>query len=158
MKSRHIDVWLGVSFLIVFSIQHGLGFNLGSLEKLQRDDTYKTGTGLVLLGYLVFQWTLSYFRWKGHRVLSNWSRRWHTKLGLWGLLLFFLHAKDLGFAYTFVLSLVFVGNYALGILAPSQIGVRRRSYVVPWFLCHVLASVLIVFITACHVCIVAAYK
>ena len=159
MKPRYpLHNQLGLLSLLIFAGIQAHGIHWDALVKLQASRDFKVISGIFLTLYLALQWTLAYARRKKFRSLAEHLRFLHLYAGIIGPFLFYLHSTDLGFAYTWILSIVYLLDHLIGLLAPASIGLRNRHYVNFWFITHMLASTLVVILTACHVTIIAAYS
>lgn len=117
---------------------------------LQSLPVYKFASGCALATYIAYQWRLSYFRWAAKRRGGVTSYRRHQIVGLLGPVLFYFHSTSLGYAFLLWLSVLFLANLALALFAPAVVGSSSKAYAKIWMVTHVLASVLIVLLTAVH--------
>jgi methionine sulfoxide reductase heme-binding subunit len=129
------------------------------LLQLQDDQMYRRWSGLVLSVIILFQWTLSIVRstpkWE---ELSLTFYNIHNWMGAFTPLLFYFHSMKLGFAYLFVLSLTFFGNFLLGMLNLDVIKNKSQLIFQGWMITHVACSLFITFLTIYHVWVVFYYE
>lgn len=159
----HMVATLALS--VLYLIQSAFGWGLSALVSLQESDNYRIATGSLLLAYIGYQWYLPFKkltaslttkRFKGTQTTAS----WHRYLGVLAPILLYLHSVSLGFAYTFVLALVFVLNAMVGAIDRgmiSDVNLRRRYHRF-WLLGHVPTSFLITTLAIVHTLYALAYK
>lgn len=129
-----------------------------SLVALQQIDAYRIVTGSVLIALVGYQWYLPYLRWT-RRLAASASRR-HLFLGLLAPVALFFHSVSFGFAYTVVLSTLFVSNAIVGALDRNVFRhpEAHRTWHRFWLLAHVPASCVITALALIHMVYALAYK
>ncbi|MBA3539704.1 MAG: hypothetical protein H0T79_08735, partial [Deltaproteobacteria bacterium] len=98
--------------LAAYVAQAQLGLVWPWLVSLQADDTYKVGSGLVLSGYLIFQWSVA-----SRRQWDPGGALWRHKLG--GALapvVLYLHASRFAYGYLLLLALAYLITAFVGLL------------------------------------------
>jgi hypothetical protein len=75
-----------------------------------------------------------------------------------GPLLLYLHAAKLGAGYTWLLSLLFLGNGAVALLNRETLGVRARWFWLIWLALHISLAVAVTALGALHVCTALYYE
>ena len=111
-----------------------------------------------MIAFIGFQWYLPYLRLTGK--LAQPAAQWHGYLGALAPVLLYLHSVSLGFAYTFVLSLLFVLNTMVGAVDKTFISnvEQRQRWQAIWLLVHVPSSCLITVLALIHLVYALAYK
>lgn len=151
---------LGLALLLGYILQTLLEFKLPELEELQADDDYKIFSGLLLIIYLLNQWSLPLSRWL-HRNKEQIALKKHSHLyfGAIAPLVLYLHASSFGHAYLAVLASVFLANSLLGICSGEFIPTAyRKPYIFGWTVMHVCLSTSLLFLSTYHAYIALAYK
>ena len=103
-----------VFVLVAFIGQDVFALKWAWLGALQQQEGYKQLTGFVLLLYLAEQWCLSILRTRGKTRISRRFVIIYKYLGVLAPVFFYIHSTQLGRAYLFLLSLVYLGNAARG--------------------------------------------
>lgn len=148
----------GVLFLL-FVLQELMGWKWEYLEALQHDQMYRRWSGLVLSLIILFQWSLSLVRTRPKwESLSLKFYNIHNWVGAFTPLLFYIHSTELGFAYLFVLSITFFGNFLLGLINLDVLKSRSPIVFQSWMILHVACSLFITFLTFYHIWIVFYYE
>lgn len=148
----------GVLFTL-FVAQDALGWKWDYLVQLQDDQMYRRWSGLVLSLVILFQWTLSLVRSRPKwEELSLKFYNIHNWLGAFTPLLFYVHSAKLGFAYLFVLSITFFGNFLLGMFNLEVIKNKSQVIFQGWMILHVACSLFVTFLTIYHVWVVFYYE
>ncbi len=148
----------GITFLF-FLLQDLLELKWMYLEQLQDDQMYRRWSGLGLFTIILFQWSLSLVR-----VIPRWEEKSftfyaiHNWLGALTPLLFYVHSTQLGFAYLFVLSITFFGNFLLGMFNLELLKAKSKIIFQGWMILHVAMSFFISFITLYHIWVVFYYE
>ncbi len=184
VKQLQLIVTLGLC--VFYLIQSALDWGLPSLAALQQSDGYRIITGSLLIAFIGHQWYLPYLRLTAAGARLNgqsvaWlnkesaARRdkvsaagfliqtatsWHSYLGVLAPVLLYLHSVSLGFAYTFVLSFLFVLNAMVGAVDKTLISnfEQRQRFQRVWLLVHVPSSCLITVLALIHLVYALAYK
>ncbi len=150
---------LGLSLFALFVLQDVMGWDWVYLETLQQDQMYRRWSGLGLSVVILFQWLLTLVRsvekWE---ELSMTFYNIHNWLGALSPLLFYVHSTQLGFAYLFLLSVTFFGNFILGMFNLDVIKQKAMWIFQGWMILHVSFSFFITFLTLFHVWIVFYYE
>jgi len=154
---KHPTFLVGFGLVALLVAQDVYDVELGWLEQLQADDTYKLASGCVLVAYLAFQWTLAALRVRASKLAGT-HLRWHRIVGALGPVLFYAHATRFGWAYLAALSGLFLGNILLGSAAPLLQKLHVRWIAASWPIVHAAASVLTVALTAMHAFVAAYYE
>ncbi|PWJ42868.1 hypothetical protein [Sediminitomix flava] len=150
---------IGGTLFILFLLQEIFELRWVALEELQETQSYRRWSGLGLFLIIAFQWTLSLIR-----VVPSWQtlsitfKSIHNWLGAFTPLLFYVHSMHLGFAYLFVLSLTFFGNFILGMFNLDVLKSRSQVLFQGWMILHVACSFFITFLTVYHIWIVFYYE
>lgn len=153
-RSERGILTLGVVVLAAYLIQGIFGLELSWLARLQSIDTYKVMSGLLVAGYLGFQWSIALRHPADHaRALYQ-----HKIAGALAPLVLYLHATRFAYGYLFLLSLVYLGTASLGLLSRPVVKRHIRWLYTVWFVVHVSTSVLLVVLGAYHVVIALAYE
>ncbi len=128
-----------------------------ALVTLQADTLYQQLTGLLLALFIAWQFSLGWARMQPRTANTPILLVRHKWQGVCAPLLFYLHSSTLGYAYTLVLSSVFLANGILGLFNADVIRIRSRLYVVSWMVMHAALAVLTVALTVFHTWVVLAY-
>ncbi|MEM6829093.1 MAG: hypothetical protein AAGA66_12930 [Bacteroidota bacterium] len=149
----------GLTLFILFVAQDLFQWKLPALQELQQDEMYRRWSGLVLSLIILFQWTLSLVRSRPRwEELSLKFYNIHNWVGAFTPLLFYLHSTQTGFAYLFVLSITFFGNFLLGTFNLDVLKARSAFIFQAWMILHVAASFFITFLTIYHIWVVFYYE
>jgi hypothetical protein len=158
MKASKFYVVLGLLLLLAYLLQDMLSFKWLWLVELQTEETYKQVSGMLLVGFVAYQWRLSLSRARGR---FQTARAKLPKHKLWGALapaFFYLHAHRIGYAYLFLLSGVYLSNVAVGLLNHEVLQIRQRWFLTGWLVVHVSLAVLLVILLSYHVLIAFYYQ
>ena len=156
---RVVFILTGSTLFILFILQDMLGWKWEYLYELQQEQMYRRWSGLVLSLIILFQWTLSLIRSKPKwEELTLRFYNIHNWVGAFTPLLFYIHSMQLGFAYLFVLSITFFGNFLLGLINLDVIKNKSQIVFQSWMILHVACSFFITFLTMYHVWIVFYYE
>jgi hypothetical protein len=155
-KSIRLAATMG--FCVFYLIQNALGWGHPGLAALQQLDGYSVATGSALIAFIGYQWYLPYLRLTGRS--AHMESRWHTYVGVLAPVLLYLHSVSMGFAYTVVLSSLFVLNAMVGAVGKTSIKNLkwRQRFRRVVLLVHVPASCLITAMALIHMVYVLAYK
>ncbi len=157
--NRKLFIGIGATLFTLFVLQDVFGVRWSALQEWQSEQDYRRWSGLGVFLVILFQWSLSLVRvvprWQGKSIVFNTIHHW---LGALSPLLFYLHSVQLGFAYLFLLSLTFFGNFLLGMFNLNVL--KSKSIVVyqGWMIAHVAFSFFISFITLYHIWVVFYYE
>jgi len=141
-----------------YLIQSALGWGLPSLAALQQLDGYSITTGGALIAFIGYQWYLPYLRLAGDS--AHIQSQWHSYVGVLAPVLLYLHSVSMGFAYTVVLSSLFVLNTMVGAAGKTSLKkvAQRQSFQRILLLVHVPASCLVTVLALIHMVYALAYK
>ncbi|WP_258105727.1 hypothetical protein [Marinoscillum sp. MHG1-6] len=148
----------GILFTL-FILQDALDWHWEALHTLQDDQMYRRWSGLGLSLIILFQWTLSLVRTRPKwEDLSLTFYNIHNWVGAFTPLLFYIHSMELGFAYLFVLSITFFGNFLMGMFNLDVIKNKSQLVFQGWMILHVACSFFITFLTIYHIYVVFYYE
>ncbi|MCI0734368.1 MAG: hypothetical protein L0Y38_11190 [Methylococcaceae bacterium] len=139
---------LGLLLLAAYLVQDIFALKWPWLAGMQTDENFKRLTGFLLAGYILHQWSLSLDRMKGPGSETKLSR--HMAWGAWAPLVFYIHSHQIGYAYLFLLSSVFLANVTIGLLNHEVVGIHKKWYLVGWMVAHVSLSVMLVLLAGYH--------
>ena len=157
--NRTLFLSLGLILFVLFLAQDLLDWKWLQLQQLQSDQMYRRWSGLGLGVIISFQWLLTLVR-----SVPKWEEQSqtfyniHNWLGALSPLIFYVHSMKLGFAYLFLLSVTFFGNFLLGLFNLEVIKNKSMWIFQGWMILHVSFSFLITFITIYHVWVVFYYE
>lgn len=143
--------YLGVSLLLAFLAQNLFHLKWPWLVTMQMDETYKQLSGLVLVGFIGYQWYLSVLRAKGLSEKAVRQYEIHRWAGALAPLFFYLHSHQIGYAYLFLLSTIYFGNVALGLLNPLILQINNNHLFNGWMVTHVGLAVFLVTLASYHI-------
>lgn len=150
---------IGLVLFAGYVLQEVLDLRWMMLQDLQQDQMYRRWSGLGLSLVILFQWLLSIVR-----VVPRWEelsltfKNIHNWLGAFTPLLFYVHSMQLGYAYLFMLSITFFGNFLLGLFNLDLIKTTSQLVFKGWMILHVGFSFFVTFITIYHVWVVFYYE
>lgn len=157
--NRILFISTGCLFFLLFVLQDQLGLRWEYLYQLQSDQMYRRWSGLGLFIVILYQWILSIIRttprWE-HKSLVFYNI--HNWVGAFTPLLFYIHSMKLGFAYLFLLSITFFGNFLLGMFNLDVLKTKAQWVFQGWMVIHVAFSLFISFLTLYHIWVVFYYK
>ncbi len=155
-KPLQLIATLGLCAL--YLVQGMLDWGLPGVAVLQESNGYSITTGSLLFAFIGYQWYLPYLRLTGDSAPT--ASRWHSHLGVLAPVLLYGHSISLGFAYTVVLSFLFVLNTMVG--AVGRISIRRLEHHQRFqrilLVVHVPASCLVTVLALIHMVYALAYK
>ena len=156
--ARQLQLIATLGFCVFYLIQSTLDWGLPAVAALQEFDAYRIATGSALIALIGYQWYLPYLRLSGKLAQS--ATQWHGYSGVLAPVLLYLHSVSLGFAYTFVLSFLFVLNTMIGAVDKTLIRnlEQRQRFQRIWLLAHVPSSCLITVLALIHLVYALAYK
>ena len=158
MKISKIYFIWGLVLLVAFFIQDAFEIRWQWLQQLQTDETYKRLSGFILAIYLAEQWYLSLMRIWGQSKKARSNYKLHQQLGVLSPLFFYIHSVRIGYAYLFLLSLVYFSNATVGLFNPVFLEIRHRKFSFYWMIAHVSLSLLTVILMFFHIYIVFYYE
>ncbi len=149
-----------IALSLAYLLQALLGWTVPPLEALQQIDAYRIATGSALLGLIGYQWYLPSLRWRGRAMETAGHARIHRSLGVAAPPLLYLHSAALGYAYTYLLPLLFIANALVGAADRTLIAdpEARRRYFDLWLLVHVPLSFVVTALALIHLVYALAYK
>ncbi|MCV9386313.1 hypothetical protein [Reichenbachiella ulvae] len=157
--SKNLYLILGLLLFTLFVLQDVFEWRWEYLQQLQADQMYRRWSGLALSMVILFQWVLSIVRatpkWEEKSLLFYSIHNW---MGALTPLLFYIHSMQLGFAYLFLLSITFFGNFLLGMFNLDLLKSKSQVVFQGWMILHVSMSLFISFITIYHIWIVFYYE
>ena len=152
-------VIVGGTLFLLFALQDVLDLRWEYLRQWQLDQMYRRWSGLGLFLVILSQWVLSLVRvvprWQGKSRVFYTLHNW---VGAFTPLLFYLHAMQLGFAYLFVLSITFFGNFLLGMFNLELLKSRSPLVFQGWMILNVAFSLFISLLTVYHIWVVFYYE
>jgi len=157
MKRSRREFILGTVLLVLFLIQDVAHWKITAFESLQTNGTYRIVSGLILAGFVLFQWYLSFLRMRGRTASAAKHYDLHQKVGIWAPLVFYIHSTRFGFAYLFFLSAVYFSNVLLGLFNAETLHYRKKWFTFSWMVAHVSLSVLLVVVMIYHLWVVVYY-
>ena len=132
------------------------------LAQRQLSDGYAKWTGIGLAMYLGSQWALPVLRMVGKASLARRLYPLHRQAGVAAPALFYLHSMQLGYAFTFVLSVVYLSNVVVGLgsvdVVKNVLPVNRKRYAYIWMVVHIGLSFLTMGLMAYHAFVAFAFK
>jgi len=148
---------VGSVLLGLFVLQLVAGVQWATLSALQSNNLYKQLTGLILGIFIARQFWLG--RVRTHSQTTSLKAQFvrHRWQGALAPLLFFVHSITLGYAYTLMLSVVFLANIVVGLLNIEVVRVRTPIYLTAWTVVHVSLAMATVGLAAIHVYVVYFY-
>lgn len=153
-RSDRITVAVGVVLLAAYLGQAWLALEWPWLARMQADDTYKVGSGLVLAGYLLRQ------SFMGRRRLRDpiGVLFWHKLGGALAPLVLYAHASRFAYGYLLLLVLMYLGTAMSGLLHRQVLRSHARKLFTVWFIIHVTTSASLVVLSGYHIVIALAYE
>ncbi|MCH8142152.1 MAG: hypothetical protein IH908_11215, partial [Proteobacteria bacterium] len=141
-----------------YLLQSALDWGFSAIIALQQIDAYRFTTGSLLIAFIGYQWYMPYLKLTRRLALTATER--HSYLGMLAPVLLYLHSVSLGFAYTVVLSSLFVFNTMVGAVDKTLIRnlQQRENYQRIWLMVHVPSSCLITVLALIHLVYALAYK
>ncbi len=156
VKLLQLTVTLGMC--AYYLLQSALDWGFSAIIALQQIDAYRFTTGSLLIAFIGYQWYMPYLRLTRRLALTATER--HSYLGMLAPVLLYLHSVSLGFAYTVVLSSLFVFNTMVGAVDKTLIRnlERRQRFQRFRLLVHIPSSCLITMLALIHMVYALAYK
>jgi len=121
---------------------------------------WRTATGLLLAGVIVWQWAFPSLRGRGLFGSARRLELWHRAVGALSPVALLLHQRDLAHGLLTFLSVLFVSNAVLGCLDKTCISEPslRERYMRFWLPMHVSISCVVTILGIWHVIMVIAYR
>ena len=151
-------LYLSIIFLVAFWFQAVFELKWEWLADIQRHQVFQQCTGLGLLLYVAHQWYLSLLRTKKQNSAAKSHYLRHKQAGVLAPVIFYLHSTQFGYAYLFVLSVVYFANVVIGLCNQETLRTKYKWFSNSWIVVHVSLSVLIVVLTAFHVVVALIYE
>ena len=147
-----------LSLCTLYILQSTLDWGLSAVIALQQIDAYRFTTGSLLIAFIGYQWYMPYLRLTRRLAVTATQR--HSYLGMIAPILLYLHSVSTGFAYTVVLSSLFVFNAMVGAVDKTLIRnlERRQRFHRLRLLAHIPSSCLITVLALIHMVYALAYK
>jgi methionine sulfoxide reductase heme-binding subunit len=158
MQKREGCFYLGILLLLAFWVQDAFELRWNWLMEMQNNEPFKQLTGLVLVMYVMHQWYLALLRTQGQMQAARSQYQRHKQAGVWAALLFYFHSIQFGYAYLFLLSMVYFANVVWGLFNQETVRIRKRWFYNTWIVGHVSLSVLLVILISYHIFITFSYK
>jgi hypothetical protein len=158
MKTSKFYAGLGLLLLLAYLLQDLLSLKWPWLVKLQAEETYKQVSGFLLVSFIGYQWRLSLLRAKGQLQIARTKLPKHKLWGTLAPVFFYLHAHQIGYAYLFLLSTVYLANVAVGLLNHEVLQVRQRWFLTGWLVVHVSLAMLLLILVSYHIVIAFYYQ
>lgn len=127
------------------------------LSTLQQDSVYKQITGFVLFCYILFQWRIV-LRYRKSHVSAGERLKQHMTQGSIAPLLLYFHSIEMGFAYQFFLSSVFLLHCSMGLMYRTVISLRIKLLRIIWLISHIMMASLIMVLALYHIYITYLYS
>jgi hypothetical protein len=150
--------YLGSVLLMGFLLQASLGISWPELDSLQNTIGYKLGSGALLAAYLWTQWQVPYLRLTKRPSIANARLAEHKLIGVLGPLILYLHASKLGSGYTWMLTVLFLGNSALALLNRETLGVKAKWFALCWLGLHITLAITVTALGVLHACTALYYE
>ncbi len=151
---------IGLLLIGLYVFQYVADFKWLWLEELQTDKSYKNWSGLVIFIYILFQWLLTIVR-HVFKLTTEQCRPYlqlHKYLGIISPILFYFHSADPGYAFLFILSVVFFANALIGLINTKNDMLQTKWLYLLYIASHVILSVTILFLTFIHIWVVFSYN
>lgn len=158
-QNSKIYIYVGAVLFVLFLVQDLLDIRWTWLFESQKDQMFKRWTGLAVGVFIAFQWLLSLV--KTVNKFSDFVQSFtkiHKWFGAFSPLVYYVHSMEFGFAYLLFLSLVFFGNFLLGLLNTDFIKSKSQLYFQGWMILHVACSIIVALVMLYHVYVVFYYK
>lgn len=157
MKNSYL--YIGMCLFLAYCGQEILDLRWEYLHALQREESFKRWSGLLLFIYIGLQWSLTIFRIKKNwEAYASFVMSMHKWMGAFSPLVFYFHSMETGYAYLFVLSITFLLNVLIGFIHTDTIKTKAYWYFQAWMIAHVAFSFLISTIVFYHIWIVFYYN
>lgn len=158
-KRNTFYLYIGIVLFVLFIVQDLAHLKFSFLENLQMNESYKRWSGLGLLSLIAYQWAFTLIRITVKNPLKVESfYKIHTWLGAFSPLFFYVHSTQFGFAYLFLLSLMFYANFTIGLINMDVLKQKARWFFQAWMIAHVSLSITITGLSLYHVWIVFYYN
>lgn len=152
-------VFIGATLLLLYLLQQWLGLEWTWLADLQQQESYKRWSGFALTLVIAAQWSLTAVRgikkWLAYSLNVYTIHLW---IGTFLPVVLYAHAMAFGYAYLFMLSVVFVVNMAIGFINPEFVKKQTGIYQQGWMITHVSLSLFSTLLVFYHIWIVFYYN
>lgn len=154
------STYIGLTLVALIALQAIFNIDVPGLARIQGASYYQVGSGLIVTALILYQWRLPLLRWQGQLAKAAEHYHLHKLVGAVTPLFFYLHSIHLGYAYTLLLSLVFLGNATISLLKPRNIdrGKSESLYERIFLPVHIMLSVSLVALSGYHALIAMAFK
>lgn len=151
---------IGLVLLGLFVVQDVFQLKWPLLEAVQATEVLKRWTGLFLTAFILLQWYLPYLRWRSKLKAAASQYHWHKLLGAFSPLVYYMHSTKFGFAFLFLLSLVYFANFVLGLFNQEIFpdSPYKKTFGYYWLIAHIILSVSMVSLIIYHIYIAFAYQ
>jgi len=152
--------YMGLALFFLFVIQDMLSLKMTWLEDLQKQESFKVYSGLLLFLYLLAQFVMPYNRLcETPHVTRASSYNSHKQRGALAPLFFFIHSTTWSTAYLLLLSSVYFANFLLGLFNYERITtpILRSWFFKNWLLLHITLAVVLMTLVGFHLYIVVSY-
>ncbi|HHL19340.1 MAG TPA: hypothetical protein ENJ33_06355 [Thiothrix sp.] len=152
--------YLGLALFFIFVMQDIGSLKIAWLEVLQKQETFKIYSGLLLLAYLLAQFVIPYNKLcEIPYVTRESSYNQHKQRGALAPLFFFIHSTTWGVAYLLLLSLIYFANFLVGLFNYERIKnpILRRRFFKSWLLLHITLAVVLMALVGFHLYVVVSY-
>jgi hypothetical protein len=155
---RKIYVFAAAAALALLSLGLLAGVRAQAVMSKPASFWWSVTTGAVLLGCVVYQWTLLLARMGGHMTGARRRYQRHRPVGAAGICLFALHAGGVGYAFVTVLAVVFLIVSVTGVLNTEVLPLNRPWLKRCWSYLHIGLSGLLFPLLVLHVWAALAFK
>jgi len=155
LRNDKISIY-GLIVIFIVLLVAIMNVEIKSLMPLQQNEVYKQITGLLLFGFISYQW---YFAFSRRSKYSSVKKKLftHKSIGLLMPLFLFIHTVQYGFAYQTLIWGFFIAHCTVGFLNPDFLRIKRpalRSY---WFILHISLSIMVSGLLFYHLYVVYYY-
>ena len=143
---------------ILFLLQFAFSWQWQALSEWQSNFYYRQLSGFAIALLLYLQWRLMWLRSSPNREKSIRALKRHRWQGVILVVLIYLHANNLGYAYQNLLVIAMLLNVALGPLNPKAVNYVKAWYVNIWFMVHICLASLCTIMLLYHIYIVYTFN
>ena len=148
----------GLLLLGLYLYQYLAGLQWPRLQAWQADETYKQISGYALLLIVLYQWRLSHVRNFTNKPVVSALLKNHKWVGALLPLPFFFHATQPGYAYLYMLALVFLLNIFVALFNTETVRISCKPCLFTWTLIHIVLAALTLLLVGYHVYVIYAYS
>jgi len=146
----------GLMLIFIILIISGENIEIKPLLSLQQNGLYKQFTGLIMFGFILYQWHFAFAR--KDRTCSVKDKLFiHKMVGLLMPILLFIHTMQYGYAYQTLIWGIFVTHCTIGFLNPDFLKLKHPSLRLFWFAVHIGLSVMVSGLLFYHLYVVYYY-